>query len=755
MSEIFAATEIALGTAPVRLRGETTDPSIVGAAGSIGSLWLRQGNGATMTRPTEIYLKLANNNLTGWTRQNLVFLNVFNVQNAPFNAVGDGVTDDTAAIQAAVTACAAAGGGIVYFPPVNIGAGKFYRVTRQAGSFSIQLASLTNITLLGDGPASLVRMSGSSAGAAWYMFYVVGACSGIKFLNMGLDGPSITNPDNSQQDHAIQIGRVGASDPVAPTDVEVSGCFFGRLVGDGVRPIGQNATGGNPINVISNVRVNYNCFDLNDGVNGSRSAIEGQRHCQRIQVHYNWMTGSHDQEIDFEPTGGTGINIAGPRAWSIIGNHVSHSGNTAAVTLSGDSSVDQNQLCVFAYNQIQGGGTSGLEVDRLLIKGCIFTNDNSEATSPIEINRLVDLVIIDSCVAVASTGVAQRHAIEFEFTSGPPALFPLYSQISNCIARNALSQGATIYADGQQISIIGNICRQENSGAAGNGAAVNIQRSSTQTIDQYQVSGNLFSGLTNALQAGADIHVNGFNLGDSTAAWNLTDNAQGSIQFTRGTTETFPNFHGAFGNFLTSTGSVTNITPPATNVGATFEGNADKGTRIDMINNAGGPTASTGDSSPPGSIVTNQSGGQGTTLYYKESGTATAGYFALGDSEISWGAASLSTATANRFLAPGGQGLATEGTVQIASAITRSGRLRNLRVRCTAGTGASTVTFRVRKNNGETGLTVNVSNVATTGSDLSNSFTVVAGDTVGFRTSKTAIPTTPQTNVQVTFAMAG
>lgn len=79
----------------------------------------------------------------------------FNVKDPVYGAVGNGVADDTSAIRAAVTACNAAGGGIVFFPP---------------GTYSHTGLSLTSkVSLMGAGPAAsiLSLKHASNSAVSW------------------------------------------------------------------------------------------------------------------------------------------------------------------------------------------------------------------------------------------------------------------------------------------------------------------------------------------------------------------------------------------------------------------------------------------------------------------------------------------------------------------------------------------------------------------------------------------------------------
>lgn len=79
-------------------------------------------------------------------------LTLFNVKNPTYGATGNGTTDDTAAINAAVAACIAAGGGIVYFPEGT------YKT-----SSAITVATTVAIEFLGAGWTSVLKPTSATA----------------------------------------------------------------------------------------------------------------------------------------------------------------------------------------------------------------------------------------------------------------------------------------------------------------------------------------------------------------------------------------------------------------------------------------------------------------------------------------------------------------------------------------------------------------------------------------------------------------
>lgn len=83
---------------------------------------------------------------------------VFNVLD--YNAKGDGVTDDTTAVQAAINAANAAGGGEVWFPRGT------YIIN---GATSLTLTTISNVTLKGTGWASSLQVPNSGSGTQ-YLF---------------------------------------------------------------------------------------------------------------------------------------------------------------------------------------------------------------------------------------------------------------------------------------------------------------------------------------------------------------------------------------------------------------------------------------------------------------------------------------------------------------------------------------------------------------------------------------------------------
>jgi hypothetical protein len=102
----------------------------------------------------------------------LALLPHWSVKDRGFGAVGDGEADDTVAIQAAATACGAAGGGTVYFPPGT------YRVTAQ-------ISIPTGVHLAGERSASIVTAAGADPAAfpQQGVFYAAGSLVALPDLD--------------------------------------------------------------------------------------------------------------------------------------------------------------------------------------------------------------------------------------------------------------------------------------------------------------------------------------------------------------------------------------------------------------------------------------------------------------------------------------------------------------------------------------------------------------------------------------------
>jgi hypothetical protein len=110
-----------------------------------------------------------------------------------FGAVGNGVTDDTAAIQAALNYANSIGGGVVYMPP-----GRY----RKADTISSSLIMYSNTTLRGDGDASILFFDDTPAVArSGNDMLVASNTSNIAFENFKVEGTALTylNETNQKQ----------------------------------------------------------------------------------------------------------------------------------------------------------------------------------------------------------------------------------------------------------------------------------------------------------------------------------------------------------------------------------------------------------------------------------------------------------------------------------------------------------------------------------------------------------------------------
>jgi hypothetical protein len=304
-----------------------------------------------------------------------------------FGAAGDGITDDRQAIQAAIDdAVAGDKGGIV----IPSGTYRVSRVTVPGGRWSLDLNSVQDFMVLGEGPKSVVKlMDTTSATGDWHVFILRNSCRRVVFKDLVIDGnrTGLTQPD--EQSHGVEVES-------GTEDLVIDRCILRECFGDGVRLVGTDQAG----KLVRRVRIENCLFQRN-----KRSGLGIQRAIEQIIVaHCRFDATVSDQSIDFEPTGS-----GGPTNLVIQGCIINHTNPTKAVTLSGVSGPDPLFNCKFTDNIVLGGPLFCSDVDQLTIQNntILVTRLGEVQRIPVEVQRGGDAVVISGNLLVNDDTVTE------------------------------------------------------------------------------------------------------------------------------------------------------------------------------------------------------------------------------------------------------------------------------------------------------------------------------------------------------------
>lgn len=363
-------------------------------------------------------------------------------------------------------------GGRVYFPE-----GKWWIGTKSTAVLdddrgSIMLIGHNNLTFSGDGVGSRIIWTGNLLSTAKYLFWARGAgasvlapatTENITFENLYICAADQTNL--SEHNHLLRFYTQGRGDV---KNIVVRNCHFGWTNGDCINLGGFNSVSGQPTTQTENVRVmgcTFNGFDTSEWTTtpptgGYRACLAHQSGVHQMQIIGNWMTGSDDSLIDYEPSGTQQGNIGAV----IMGNTMIASSpsfvNTGtpaasyiAVAFGGEGETDESNIIqdvIFSHNVIRGGRLNGLRMARAVF-------DNNTIVSDTQTNPEA---VIDFSESLQDVSFTNNKVF---VTAGCGAIYGIYAAGIDLIAD---SRRETINLSGNTVSTTnGNITGGNPTGA--------------------------------------------------------------------------------------------------------------------------------------------------------------------------------------------------------------------------------------------------------------------------------------------------
>lgn len=290
-----------------------------------------------------------------------------------FGALGDGVTDDRAAIQAAIDDSRATGKAGIFFPAGT------YRVSRASTEpgdrFSLDLRDVHDFTVAGEGPASVVKLVDTTERTSdWHVFILHGQARRVVFTDLVVDGNRTGLTEPNEQSHGIEV-EAGTEDLV------ITRCIVRDCFGDGVRLLGT------PDANVRRVRIDDCLFHAN-----KRSGLGVQRALEQILVIGCLFEATvSDQSIDFEPSGADS-----PTDFTIDGCTIRHTNRGPAVTLTGIRGSDPVVRVKFSNNVVTGGPVFCADVAQLTVQNntIVVPADVTGNRIPLQVQRGGDSLVL-------------------------------------------------------------------------------------------------------------------------------------------------------------------------------------------------------------------------------------------------------------------------------------------------------------------------------------------------------------------------
>ncbi|MEZ5932678.1 MAG: glycosyl hydrolase family 28-related protein [Alphaproteobacteria bacterium] len=247
-----------------------------------------------------------------------------NVKSAPFNATGDGTTNDTAAIQAAIDATA--NNGVVYLPPGNYSVNRLNVPHNRAIKF--QGASPWATTLIGrTSGQDIFRITDPGGAAVQDRFVKVHVYENLGFrLNTGTGSPNLTTGFNRCTTAGLAVG---------PCCIAYTTSFVPTATGDP----GINAAWLHSFGVVRNCVVNVSTKHANHGCGFIHHGAN----------HYGWTY----ENIWIE---GAHYGITDSLPWS---RRVTVSSSTDRLTVANGTNPFQNGQTLFVAAHTATGAMPG------------------------------------------------------------------------------------------------------------------------------------------------------------------------------------------------------------------------------------------------------------------------------------------------------------------------------------------------------------------------------------------------------------